>query len=273
MAENTRRREAFPVCSFLILLLSAAPVFCDPLEPAYAGTSASSLEFTDSLAGAVTPAFKVVQGISDRMYNLMRWHLIDTILPDGLTRNLHASPLRDSSNLFNQRLFGNEARYIERLRQDFLLRRGADALYDPTQSRDWRAWAAAEQASVIVDAFKDTLIDRYELERFGRTSGDYASDRRNWNPGFLTMAGVLGGAFLYLNGVHAGTEIGRLKLGIDLPSGAKLREALQTGFSRNGLAALEFGFKNSPLTVATQWGLRAGNLRSDRVGVKYHIRY
>jgi hypothetical protein len=225
------------------------------------------------MPGAADPAYRVAEGISDGVFNFMRRHVLGAILPERLARNLKAAPRQNSAPLFDRNLRDNEARYLDRARAAFPT--SADGLRpaNDAQMRAWRAWAAAEQISVAVDSFKDTLVERYQLELFGEKSGAYAKDRRNWDPGFLSMAGILGGAFMYLNGIHGDARIGVLKIGIDIASGMKLREALQGNGEAKNLGALELGYKSIPLKLATEWGLNGGHIRNQRVGLNYSLRY
>jgi hypothetical protein len=117
------------------------------------------------------------------------------------------------------------------------------------------------------------MISRYQLELFGQKSGAFAADRRNWDPGFLSMAGILGGTFLYLNGVHATSRFGAIKVGIDLASALKFRRALQSGGNANNLAGFELGYKDAPLSLATEWGMTGGRMKNERVGVNYRLRF
>lgn len=137
----------------------------------------------------------------------------------------------------------------------------------------WRQWAAGEQISVAVDSLGDTLIERYQLELFGRKAGDYAERRRNWDAGFLTMASLLGSTFLYLNGLHAAGDVGPIRFGLDLSSGLKFRHVLQANGSAQGMGNLELGLKNVPVTIASSWGIDQGRLRNERFGLNYRLRY
>ena len=223
-------------------------------------------------APGVVPAYRVVEGISDGVFDFMRRCVIGPIFPPRLTRSLKAAPQKDSAALFNRNLYENESRYLARIQAAYPItdgqRPGA-----VSQARAWSVWAAREQLDVAAQSFKDTLISRYQLELFGRSSQEYASDRRHWDPGFLTMAGVLGSAVLYLNGMHTTVQIGAVKLGVDLAPGLRFSQALRGEGSGHGLASFELGLKDKPLTVATDWGITAGRLRHERIGLSYRLRF
>ncbi|OGR83233.1 MAG: hypothetical protein A3J74_03260 [Elusimicrobia bacterium RIFCSPHIGHO2_02_FULL_57_9] len=224
------------------------------------------------LLDAARPAYRLVEGISDSVYNFMRSHLIGNILPTGLSRQMAQSPKNDSYAAFEYRFREKEKRYLERLSQAYPAQ-NQFARKDEGKIEAWRSWAAAEQASVAIDSLKDTLLDRYQLEPFGLCSGRYAKDRRNWDFGFLTMAGIIGSTFLYLNGLHADGAIGPWKMGVDLRSGLAVRQAVKNGKELSRVASFELGYKDHPLAAAAQWGLAQGHFRSESVGLKYRLRY
>lgn len=228
-----------------------------------------------AVQGTVRPAFRVVEGISDGVYDFVRIHVIGNIMPNALSRNLKAAPQQDSAPLFDKKLHDKEARFMDRARAAYPV--GSDdsqaAAQIHQQRQAWRQWAADEQVSVAIDSFADTLAERYQLQLFGKKSGEYAVKRRNWDPGFLTMAGLLGSTFLYFNGMHASGDIGPVKFGLDLSAGLKFRRVLQAAGTAPGLGSLELGLKNIPLTVATAWGVAQGRLHNERFGVNYRLRY
>jgi len=227
-----------------------------------------------AMGGFLHPAYRVIEGVSDGVYDFMRSHLIGNILPRRLTRSLRRSPDSDSYALLSEELSRKEHRFLARLQETYPIQNGtAGGPYTSFQLAEWRAWAAQEQVSVLIDSMKDALLGRYELESFGHASGRYARDPRNWKPRFLTASGILGGAFLYLNGMHAEARAGFMRLGSDLQAGMKIRSALQ-GDARTGhLANLELSYKDRPLTLVTEWGAERGHLRHERLGLKYQIRY
>lgn len=241
-------------------------------SPAAAGSYSDPLYQGDSASHSVKPAFRVVQGISDNVYNFVRWHLANTLLPGGISRNLKESPRGDSADAFDRNLGQNEVRFLQHVRENFFTQNVALGQYS-ADSREWRARAAAEQVGVVVDSLRDTLLERYQFGRFGEASGAYAMDRRNWDTGFLAMAGIVGGAFMYFNGVHADATIGKVKLGLDLPSGAKIRDAVAHSLADKAMGGIELGLKHTALSVVAELGLRGGNLRSDRVGLKYYAKF
>ncbi|MBI3552864.1 MAG: hypothetical protein HY077_10130 [Elusimicrobia bacterium] len=248
-------------------ILCAFTLICQPRAWGEGDPIIDEPDEAASMPGAVQPAYRFIEGISDGVYDFARRRVAGTLLPERLTRSLKAAPKKDSAPLFERHLQENESRYLARARAAYPLAGGE------AQVRSWRSWAAAEQASVAADTLADTLVERYQLEFFGDSSGRYALDRRNWNPGFLSMSGVLGGTFLYLAGVHASASVGRLKLGIDLSPGLRFQRALQGAGEAQRLASLELGLKDVPLTLTTEWGLSEGRLRGERVALNYRLRY
>jgi hypothetical protein len=231
-------------------------------------------ETLDGAVGdTVQPAFRFVEGVSDGVYDFMRQHVIGAFLPERLNQDLKAAPKQDSAPLFNKNLHDREARFIDRARAAYPVINDDAASAGEIQLDAWRAWAAHEQVSVAVDSLRDTLMQRYQLNIFGQHTGEYAQDTRHWDPGFLTMAGIVGGSFLYLNGLHATAHMGNLKLGIDISSGLKLQRVLQNDGAASHLAGLELGYKNSPVSVATEWGVNQGRFHNDTVGLNYKLRY
>ncbi|MDD5627956.1 MAG: hypothetical protein PHU21_02750 [Elusimicrobia bacterium] len=87
------------------------------------------------------------------------------------------------------------------------------------------------------------------------------------------MTGLVGGALLYVNGMHAVAHMGRWSLAMDLRSGARFRQALRSGVSSQRLAGLELGCRDLPLALAADWGAQGGRLRGERVGLIYRLRY
>lgn len=243
--------------------------------------SAAVLDYTDGAqsrntntawSNAGRPAYRLVEGFSDGVYNFMRCHLIGNILPSGLTRELPRSPTGDSYALFENNFGEKETRYLQRLREAYPIQ-AEFAKTNEERMGAWRSWAAEEQLSVAIDSLGDTLMDRYQLQPFGNYTGRYAQDRRNWDPGFLTMAGLMGSTFLYLSGLHTDAEMGQWKMGIDLRSGLLIRQAIQNRQDASRVASVEVGYKNNPVTAATEWGLAHGNFRGESIGLKYRLRY
>jgi len=231
----------------------------------------------DSLGGAVQdtvlPAYRFVEVISDGVYDFTRLHLIGNLLPGGLSRGLQPAPKQDSSSLFDKNLRAKEGRFLERAKETYPVA-GADiGPSDPAQLRQWRSWAVEEQLSISMDAMKDALLERYQLEFLGGSAQTYAKGQGRRDPGFLTMAGLVGGSLLYLNGMHATAYVRDWKLGIDLRSLIRLQKALQNDSTLRGLANFELSYKDKPITVATELGVENGRLCPGRVGLNYRLRY
>lgn len=226
-------------------------------------------EETRQEASAVQPAYRLVEGISDGVYDFMRTRVIGVILPGRLSRNLKAAPQADSAPLFEKNLRRNEARFLERARESYPVMGDRSG---PARLQEWCTWAGEEQVSVTVDALQSTLLERYQLELFGKSSEAYARDRRNWDPGFLTMAGLIGGSVMYFNGMSTTAEFRHFKMDVDLRSGLRIRQALEGG-SVSRLASLELGYRDFPVTLATDWGMDKGEVRNERVGLMYRLQF
>src|SRR5262249_19902749 len=121
-------------------------------------------------------------------------------------------------------------------------------------------------------AFTSTLLQRYELERVGQFARDYALDTSNWDARFLTMAGIAGGAVMYLNGLQADARLGDVNLGVHLAPAMQIRSSFQNGGSASRFASVELGLKDTPITLASSWDLDRGNICNNRVSLQYQVR-
>lgn len=216
---------------------------------------------------AARPVYRGVERVADRVYGLMRGHLFSAVLPGGLSRRMAAAPAASSDAVFAQRM----ARRQERVRQKVYETRPLGQASSPAALAGWRDAAISAQTAAVTDALADTLVFRYELQRFGEDSGRYALDPRNWDAEFLASAGVLGGAYLYAAGLRADWTAGPVRFDLDSPAGPALASAARSGEGR--VAELRLSPKGSPLSLRSAWGLRAGRLASDLVGVGYTTRF
>jgi len=238
------------------------PVLGTQEDPLYAGMEKS-----------MRPTYRLMEGISDGVYDFMRRHVVGNIFSEQFSRSLRPAPNKDSTPLFDQNLREKESRFLDRARAAYpRLNEGSGQAVED-QRRAWRGWAAGEQASVAADAMTDTLMQRYDLELFGESAGRYASKSRNWDPAFVTTVGVAGGTLVYLNGLHGSVALGKLKLGIDLSSGMRLQHALQGDGNAPGLGGVEVGLKGTPVTLSGEWGLASGHVRGERVALNYRARF
>lgn len=215
---------------------------------------------------AAKPVYRGVEAVSDRVYGLMRGHLFTAVLPGRLTRHMGAVPAKSSEALFVERLDRRQERAARRI----LDSRPGAAQAGPSAMNAWRDSALREQTAVLTDALADALIGRYELERFGRASGDYATNRGNWDPEFLASATVLGGAYMWAAGLRTDWTLWGLRVDFDTVTGAGLRAAAD-GEGRLGEVALSR--KGSPLALRTEWSLRDGRLANSRVGLTWASRF
>lgn len=204
---------------------------------------------------ALKPAYRLLEGISDGIFDAMRLHLFSQAfaLIDSDFRQYKKS---DSYAIFEQEFRGKEARLLQRLYE-----------------RNDHSWSRDEQVSVVVDSLKESLLARYHIDRLEKWASRYASNPDNWQPSSLTAAAIVGGSFLYLNGAHTQAAVGSAKIGVDLKSGLRVLHALRTAKTVARAVGLEMSWNNHPLSVTSDWGVADGKLRSERYGFKYRIEF
>jgi hypothetical protein len=225
--------------------------------------SARAEDWSESAA----PVYRGVEAVADGFYGLVRGHLISAVLPGGLSRRMSAIPVGTSDKVFAERLRYRQAKTARRMLEE----RPVGPM-GPSESAAWSRRAAGAHAAVLTDAMADTLVRRYQLERFGRDSGAYASNIGNWDAEFMMSAGILGGAYLYMAGLRTDFNVGPLRVDFDTRPGASLRSAIESGDAR-GLAALTLSRRGSPVSFRTEWGVKDGRLASERVGMNYSTRF
>ncbi|MBI2790297.1 MAG: hypothetical protein HYX59_16675 [Elusimicrobia bacterium] len=218
-------------------------------------------------AESARPVYRGVEAMADGVYGLLRGHLISAVLPGRLSRRMSAVPVGTSDKVFAERL-----RYRQEKASRRLLEARPVGPVGPAETAAWQREAAGAHMTVLTDAVADALVRRYQLERFGKDSGAYASNLANWDPEFMLSAGVLGGAYLYVAGLRTDFSVGPLRVDFDTSTGNALRGALQNG-GGHGLAALSLSRRGSPLSLKTEWGLKDGRMASEKVGVNYSARF
>lgn len=218
-------------------------------------------------AESARPVYRGVERVADGVYGLVRGHLISAALPGRLSRRMGAVPVSTSDRIFAERLRRRQESAARRL----LETRPVGPL-GPSEAAAWQRHAVNAHATVVTDAMADALVRRYQLERFGRDSGAYASNLSNWEPGFLVSAGILGSAYLYVAGLRTDFTVGPLRVDFDTRPGSAVQSAVQNGDAR-GLAALTVSRRGSPLSLKTEWGVKDGRLESEKVGVNYSARF
>jgi hypothetical protein len=196
--------------------------------------------------GAGRYAYRAVERVSDGVYGLMRGTLFTSVLPRRLTRDMAAAPEQDSYAAFRAELSKHQLRASRRI----VDARPQGVVASPASLAKWRTLARDEEQDALAGAFASTMVDRYKLEAFGESSGAYAKDRRNWEPGFLAPAAVLGGAYLWVAGVDAGWNAGPARVGLRVAPGWRWRAA---GEARR-LASVELSARDLPLSVRADWG-------------------
>ncbi|MBI4061231.1 MAG: hypothetical protein HY403_07355 [Elusimicrobia bacterium] len=222
---------------------------------------------SEDWAESARPVYRGVEALADGVYGLVRGHLLSAVLPGRLSRRMSAVPVGTSDMIFAERLRRRQERASRRL----LETRPIGPL-GPAEAVAWQRSAVGAHATVLADAVADTLVRRYQLERFGRDSGAYASNLSNWDPEFLMSAGVLGGAYLYVAGLRTDFTVGSLRVDFDTRPGSAVQDALAGGDAR-GLAELSLSRRDSPLSLKTEWGVKDGRMAADKIGVNYSARF
>ncbi len=221
----------------------------------------------DDWAESARPVYRGVEAVADGVYGLVRGHLISAVLPGGLSRRMGAVPVKTSDDIFAERL-----RYRQEKASRLLLQTRPVGPVGPAEMASWERSAVNAHATVVTDAIADALVRRYQLERFGRDSGKYASNSANWDPEFILSAGVLGSAYLYVAGLRTDFNVGPLRVDFDTRPGSAVQGAIQNG-EAHGLAALTLSRRGSPVSFKTEWGVKDGRMASERVGVNYATRF
>lgn len=215
---------------------------------------------------AARPAYHAIETVSDRVYGLMRGDLFTPLLPGRLSQKMSSVPSGDSYSAFTAEL---------RRRQERAARRDAESLQGvttPQAQTEWRRRALTAHREAALDALAHTLLGRYQLDRFGKDSGEYAKHGEHWDREFLTSGLLLGGAYAYFAGVRAGWNAGPAHIGLDLRPGQALRSSIENG-SGAGLASLRVSPRGTHLTLRTDWGLHSGRAQAQRVGLSYSNRF
>lgn len=221
----------------------------------------------DDWAESARPMYRGVEAVADGVYGLVRGHLFSAVLPGRLSRRMSAVPVATSDKIFAERMRARQ----ERTTRVLIETRPVGPL-GPGAAADWQRQAAGSYATAATDALADTLVRRYQLERFGQDSGAYASNLANWDPEFLVSAGILGSAYLYVAGLRTDFSLGALRVDFDTRPGSALQDAVQNGEAR-GLAALTLSRRGSPLSFKTEWGVKAGRAAAEKVSVNYATRF
>ena len=220
----------------------------------------------EDLADSVRPVYRGVEAVADGVYGLVRGHLISAVIPGGLSRRMSAVPTGTSEKIFAERMHYRQ----ERANRRMLETRPAGPV-GPAETSAWQRQTVNNHLTAVTDAMADALVRRYQLERFGKDSGAYASNIYNWDPEFIMSAGVLGGAYLYVAGLRTDFSVGPLRVDFDTRPGSAVQGAIQTGDAR-GLAALTLSRRGSPLSLKSEWGVKDGRVASEKIGVNYATR-
>lgn len=187
-------------------------------------------------AAAEAPAgrstFRAAETVSDGAYAVLRRGVFGTLLPARLAGRMGRAPKGDSYDAFRARL----------------------------ARADWSGAAAEDKTGRVADAFVDTLVERYQLEAFGKAAGAYALDPANWEARFLASASVLGGAYLWAAGAGAEVDAGPATLGLRLSPGWRWRAAAEGGEGR--LVAVSVSPRGTNVSFGAERGARPGSERA-----------
>lgn len=244
----------------------AFPGYTRGMKAALAAVLAATLAVPASAReDAGRPVYRLAETLTDGVYGLMRGHLFAALLPRRLAGRMAPAPDRDSYGVFRARLAKTHARAARRAMEAV----PAGAAATPAAQAEWRRLVRDEEQDALADAFASTLVDRYQLERFGEYSGTYALNPGNWEPGFLASASVLGGAYLWAAGVDAGWDAGPVRVGLRLAPGWRWRMA--AGGHGRRLAGLELSRRGSPLSLRAEWG--ASGPAAERTSLVWERRF
>ena len=214
--------------------------------------------------GQAQPAYRFIEGLSDRAYDFARVDLAGAALPVRFARTLKPAPSADSTDAFQRRLREGEAAFYSRLQASRQARQGSP--------RQWQSWVAREQAGVAADAVGKTLRERYRLNFFERFLDDWASGRGRREPAAWAAAGLAGGVVAYAGGVHAAFSVGRLRLGLDARPGFKIERAVRRGASEH-LGDARLALKDFPASVSVQYGLASRRVQAERVALDVQLKF
>ena len=217
---------------------------------------------------AARPVYRGFERVADAAYGVVRGHLFSALLPGRLSSRMSAVPVGSSEQVFAELLEKRQERVSRRI-----LEARPIGPAGPAELRAWQKTALGLHTQALTDAMAGALVKRYQLEKFGRESGDYASDIANWDAEFIASAGVLGSAYLYVAGVRTDWTMGPVRVDFDTCTGNTLRQALQGGNGRK-LADLSLSRAGARrLALVTQWGLEDGRLANQSVGLNYSTRF
>lgn len=201
----------------------------------------------------IQPAYQAVERVSDGVYKLLRHYVAGTLLPDRLTRHLSDAPDAHTYGLFSAELAKKQGQAAARLKDSYPAAK--HGLRDREEMAEWQRRFEREETQVGIDSLKNALVERYELESFGRFSELYSKDRRNWDPQFLASSAVLGGTYVWFAGFKKTFRYA----GLEAAVGAK---------PQRRSASLEVGVKDAPLKLKGEVGQFA-----TRYGVSFAQRF
>lgn len=192
---------------------------------------------------ALRPAYRLVEGISDGVFG----GFLSTILRGSPARSLG----QDSFAAFTAHYRAKQERMLERLRHE----------------QNWD-WAPEGQVQVVLDSLRDTLMDRYQVQRLGAWAKDQPMDAHT-----LAGAGVIGGAFLYFGGGHANARIGQARVGVDLASVQRISSALASGGDLAKAAGVELRWGAARWSLNAGLGVSRGRMAPGSYALRYRLSF
>src|SRR5687767_13226503 len=108
-------------------------------------------EMSGAVDGVARPAYRVVERVTDGVYDALRSYFMGGVLPERLNRGLESSPGTDSYDLFTGELSRRQAGAVERLREAYPVVAAGQAASTDQLAR-WRGQVVEEQMSVVIDS-------------------------------------------------------------------------------------------------------------------------
>lgn len=225
---------------------------------------ACTLLYLPKAFGQVQPAYRFVEGLSDRVYSLARVDVVDAALPARLSRSFKAAPGSDSAAEFERRFEDDETAFLSRLQGSRAAREG--------RPRQWQTWIGREQAGVVSDSVGQTLRRRYGLDLVSRLVDGLSAPGVRSEPSTVAAAALAAGAVAYIGGVRTSFSVGRLSVEAAVRPGYRLRRAARSGCGEH-LGDLRLALKDRPVSVSAQYGLDAGRVHAERVSLDYRLKF
>jgi hypothetical protein len=241
-----------------VSLLAAMIATAGAQEYTFGRQDAVAVDVGVRAIGALRPAYRLAEGLSDGVFAFLRQGVFRSLLHGAPKAHLNG----DSFTAF-QRQF--------RKKQEVLVQRLSET-YRPT-GPEWD-WAAEAQTHVVLDAFRDTLLERYQMDSLGRWAGDRAmSGARGEDPSSIAGAGAIGGAFLYFGGGRAEAHLGDATVGVEMAPVRKLVKAAADKGDLGRAIGIELRKKDSPWSLSAGMGVSRGKVAPGAYALRYRLTF